>query len=312
VASPKQKHHYQTHLPVLLEATLKCLQPQVGDSYLDLTAGYGGHASAVIAATAAAEKAVLVDRDPEAVAALKKRFAIQVRIIQKSFAEATQLLLAEGKLYDMVLMDLGVSSPQLNKVERGFSLRQAARLDMRMDQTQKLTAYEVVNSYAQKALAQVIALYGEERQANAIAQAIVRHRPVLSTRDLARIVASVIRRKSKIHPATRSFQAIRIEVNDELGQLKSALPRALQLLAPGGRIAVISFHSLEDRIVKEVLFEAGYSGYEATIKLLNKKPMLGRIIEPTNPHARSAILRAAVKNKNKHTPKGGAYVNRHT
>ena len=293
---PKQSP--QVHIPVLLDEALHYLDPQSGESYLDLTAGYGGHAAAVLNRTGGS--ATLVDRDQEAVKALKKRFGNQAQIVNSDFAVASQELVRNGKKYDLVLADLGVSSPHLDDASRGFSLANDGPLDMRMDSTQELSAQSIVNHWSEDQLTALLKDYGQEPKARAIAQAIVRRRPIDSTKQLAAIVSRFWPGHSKVHPATRTFQALRIAVNDELGQLEHALPLWLELLKPGGRLAVISFHSLEDRIVKQFLADNSGNTYDAQLKLLTKKPVTAGPTETvSNPRARSAKLRAAAKIKTK-------------
>jgi 16S rRNA (cytosine1402-N4)-methyltransferase len=291
----------QLHLPVLLSETLEVLAPKAAESYRDLTAGYGGHAREVLARTGAPEKAVLVDRDKNAIRELKNQCGLaNAELVQKDFLTAVRNLHASGSKFDLILMDLGVSSAQLDEAVRGFSFRHDAALDMRMDESQKRTAADVVNKTPEKELARILVRYGEEgvKTARKIAHQICLNRPVTSTGQLAKIVAEVSPRRGKTHPATRTFQAIRIETNDELGQLQAALPLAVELLNPGGRLAVISFHSLEDRIVKEYFKEENDAGYEAKIHLVNKKPIVaGKNELVYNPRARSAKLRAVAKQK---------------
>ncbi|HKU18232.1 MAG TPA: 16S rRNA (cytosine(1402)-N(4))-methyltransferase RsmH [Candidatus Saccharimonadales bacterium] len=286
------------HIPVLLQAVLKYLNPKEGDSYLDLTGGYGGHASEILGITKHPTGTVLVDRDPNAVKSLRERFATSgVEIIQKDFLSASQKLAARGSQFDLILADLGVSSPHLNQASRGFSIQQDGPLDMRMDTTQELTAEKVVNTYSAEELTKILQTYGEEPKARQISTLIVRERPIQTTQQLATIAAKAWPGHSKVHPATRTFQAIRVAVNNELGLLEAALPIWIeQLLAPGGRIVVISFHSLEDRLVKQAFSEAGGERYDATLSILTKHPVSGSEQEIVfNPRARSAKLRAAVK-----------------
>lgn len=286
------------HQPVLLQAVLDYLAPKPGDRLLDLTAGYGGHAAAILDLIGSSGKAVLIDRDEEAVATLQRRLGAdkRVAITHQSFGEAASELTANGQQFDMVLIDLGVSSPQLDQAERGFSFRQSAELDMRMDRRQALTASEVVNDWNEAELASIIRQYGEEPYAKRIAAAVVAARPITSTTELSGIIGQTIRRKGKINPATRTFQAIRMAVNDELGQLETALDHLDELLSPGGRVAIISFHSLEDRLVKN-FFKEFSKGYEAKFELLTKKPVQGSTEDEFNPRARSAKMRAAAKIK---------------
>lgn len=284
---------------MLLQPVLHYLDPQKGESYLDLTAGYGGHAGAVLERTGALDQAVLVDRDANAVETLRRFERQGARLIQRDFLSASRALVAEGKQFDIILADLGVSSPHLDNASRGFAFGQDGPLDMRMDQTQTLDAYTVVNTYGADDLQRIIREYGEEPRAKRIAQAIVEARPVESTARLADIIRTTVPKGGKIHPATRTFQALRIAVNDELELLRQAMPVWFQLLKPGGRLAVISFHSLEDRIVKQALAERAGNRYDAELELLNKSPVTaGRDELVFNPRARSAKLRAAAKIKN--------------
>ncbi len=288
------------HYPVLLEETLAALDPKEGESYLDLTAGYGGHASAVLDRTLQKPHFTLVDRDQNAGIYLEQKFGKDVEIIQKDFLAASQELVAKGRHYDLILADLGVSSPHLDNASRGFSLKTDGPLDMRMDETQGLTAAYIVNNYDEAELVRILRTYGEEPRAKKIASLIVEHRPITTTHALANIVAHAWPGYSKVHPATRTFQAIRIAVNDELELLEKSLPIWVNLLAPGGRIAVISFHSLEDRIVKRFFNENAGNRYDAILRLLNKQPVTAGHDELVfNPRARSAKLRAAVKIKTK-------------
>jgi 16S rRNA (cytosine1402-N4)-methyltransferase len=285
------------HIPVLLEPVLQYLDPKEGESYLDLTAGYGGHARAVLEQTHAAQLATLVDRDSNAVAALEPYANAGARIIHSDFLAASTELVATGRRFDLILADLGVSSPHLDQAERGFAFGQDGPLDMRMDQNQTTSADTVVNTYSQDDLKRIIKSYGEEPRAATIANAIVAARPLHSTQALADVVRSVMPWKgSKTHPATKTFQAIRIAVNDELELLTASLPLWFRLLAPGGRIAVISFHSLEDRLVKQAFKEVAGERYDAELQLLTKRPVVADNTELVfNPRARSAKLRVAVK-----------------
>jgi 16S rRNA (cytosine1402-N4)-methyltransferase len=285
------------HFPVLLDDVLKYLDPKEGDSYLDLTAGYGGHASKILERTLRKPHFTLVDRDQNAIAHLRQEFAdAHEHIVHTDFFSASRRLLAEGKQYDLILADLGVSSPHLDNASRGFSLKTEGPLDMRMDERQSLTAEEIVNNYDEAELARILREYGEEPRANKIARLIVEHRPISGTNQLAALVAHAWPGHSKVHPATRTFQALRIAVNDELELLRQSLPMWIDLLAPGGRIAVISFHSLEDRLVKQAFAEASGNRYDAVLTLLTKQPVTAGADEIVfNPRSRSAKLRAAVK-----------------
>lgn len=288
------------HIPVLLKPVLSYLKPQPGETYLDLTAGYGGHASEVLALTGNPQGITLVDRDPNAVKVLTEKFARHgSTIIDKDFYSASRELQAAGETFDMILADLGLSSPHLDQAGRGFAINAEGPLDMRMDQRQTLTAADVVNSYPPDKLADILSRYGEEPKARAVANAIVTSRKqgkIQTTTELAHIVAKVWPGHSKVHPATRTFQAIRIAVNDELQLVERSLPLWIDLLKPNGRLAVISFHSLEDRLVKQAFGEAGGDRYDAAVTILTKRPVTAATDElETNPRARSAKLRAVVK-----------------
>ena len=288
----------QLHKPVLLDKVVELLAPQPGQTYLDLTAGYGGHASVVAEVLGGFDTVTLVDRDENAISELRKFEAEGAKLVHDDFASFAETAVAAGQTYDMVLVDFGVSSPQLDRAERGFSFANPGPLDMRMDPRQERSARSLVNNMSEKELARVIATYGEERPASAakIAKAIVRSRPLNTTEDLAKAVLSTHRGpRAKVHPATRTFQALRIALNDELGQIARLLGTLTKLVKPGGRVAFISFHSLEDRLVKQFLAEQSSAGYEAEFTLLTKKPILGKTDDVHNPRARSAILRAAVK-----------------
>lgn len=292
-------HQTIQHIPVLANEVVQYLNPKKGESYLDVTAGYGGHAQLVLERTLNYQQSVLVDRDSQAIASLQSRFKNKdVQIIHADYLDATWDLVRAGRQFDMIMADLGVSSVQLDMAERGFSFKESGPLDMRMDKRQKITAEEVVNTYSQADLVRILRNYGEEPKAHKIAQAIVENRPFSTTDELAQKVASVYRTHQKVHPATRTFQALRIAVNQELEMLEQALPLWFELLNPEGRLVVISFHSLEDRIVKQAFNAKGGFRYDSTIKILTKKPISGTKDEIVlNPRARSAKLRAAVKIK---------------
>ncbi|MCA9332928.1 16S rRNA (cytosine(1402)-N(4))-methyltransferase RsmH [Candidatus Saccharibacteria bacterium] len=294
------KNNQQIHKPVLIEEVLHYLNPKNGDSYLDLTAGYGGHASRILEQTKALEKAILVDRDQTAVKYLNTKLKGVDRIVNSDFFSISDQLKKSGSKFDMILADLGVSSLHLDSASRGFSIMQDGPLDMRMDQTQLLTAQVVVNEYSEEQLIHILRTFGEEPNAKKIAKTIINNRPIDSTLKLAKVVANVtkssIKGRSRIHPATLTFQAIRMEVNDEIHLLKESLPIWFDLLAADGRIVVISFHSLEDRVVKQVLNEYSGERYDATLKIQTRKPVVCSPEELViNPRARSAKLRAAVK-----------------
>jgi 16S rRNA (cytosine1402-N4)-methyltransferase len=298
---PKQKKSPSVHTPVLLKEVLECLNPQPDESYLDLTAGYGGHAAAINNQTKSPEKAVLVDRDQAAIAALRKAFgSSKARIIHSDYLGASQALKGEDAQFDMILADLGASSLHFDSADRGFAFSNPGPLDMRMDQSQTLTAGIILNTWKEAKIAQVLYEYGQEPKSRAIARRIVASRPLTTTDQLADIVSRQYHGYKRTHPATRTFQALRIAVNDELAQLADSLPLWTALLAPGGRLAVISFHSLEDAIVKKYFAEVAANTYDAELQAITKKPLFAQIDEiDSNPRARSAKLRAVAKIKTK-------------
>lgn len=294
----KAEAHQLDHEPVLLQQVLSFLSPKPNETYLDLTAGYGGHAEAVRFMTDNAP-AVLVDRDNMAVTYLQKRFVDKnVTIMQSDFLSASQKLAEQGNKYDLILADIGVSSPHLNIASRGFAIKYDGPLDMRMDQSQSLTAETIVNSYSEDDLIRILKQYGEEPRARSIAKAIIAARPIHTTSQLADIVAKQFRGYHKVHPATRTFQGLRIAVNDELMQLEKAIPIWVSLLKPGGRLGIISFHSLEDRIVKKAFAERSGDRFDAELSVLTKRPETADKNELVfNPRSRSAKLRVAAKIK---------------
>jgi 16S rRNA (cytosine1402-N4)-methyltransferase len=291
-----QNKHKNIHTPVLLDEVLHYLDPKAGDSYLDLTAGYGGHAAAVLQLTKAPSKATLVDRDIFAIEHVRHTFGSDVTYLHQDFLTASQQLHAEQGQFDCILADLGVSSPHLDNKDRGFSIQQDGPLDMRMDQRQPVSAETIVNEYDESELSRILKVYGEEPKAKKIARLIVEHRPIHTTSQLTELARKAWPGHSRVHPATRTFQALRIAVNSELEQIEQAIPLWVDMLAPGGRLAIISFHSLEDRIVKQQLTHMGGDRYDAQLRLLTKKPVsAGESESFSNPRARSAKLRAAVK-----------------
>jgi len=288
----------ELHQPVLLSEVLEVLAPQPGESYMDLTAGYAGHASKILDVTQNYKDSVLVDRDENAIRVLRARYENRPLRTQKAdFYSAVLQEIECGNAFDMILMDFGVSSPQLDRAERGFSFSKAGPLDMRMDQGQDLSASMIVNKWRESEIVDILEKYGEEKPgfAKMIARAIVHGRPWKSTKELGEMLARY-GRVGKVHPATRTFQAIRIAVNDELGQIEKVLPLLPKVLKPGGRVAMITFHSLEDRLVKDWMREASGYGEESQIRVLTKKPITAESEELfINPRARSAKLRAAIK-----------------
>ena len=279
------------HIPVLSEQVMEGLQVKAGGRYLDATVGGAGHSEMILKAAPEVEL-VALDQDLQALAAAKERLARfegRVAFHHTNFAQFNPA----GLTFDGILADIGVSSTQLDQSQRGFSFRQEAPLDMRMDSTQELTAQEIVNHWDEKTIADTIYEYGEERLSRRIARRIVEKRPFSTTTELAGAVAGAYPAKARhgrIHPATRTFQALRIAVNEELSVLEKFLAAAPNWLNPGGRLAIISFHSLEDRIVKYA-----FRGDER-LQIVTKKPLVASREEVReNKRSRSAKLRVAEK-----------------
>lgn len=282
------------HVPVLAEPAIAGLEIVAGGLYLDCTVGGGGH-SALILRGAENVKLVGIDRDGMAIAAASetlKDYADQVTFWRGNFCEYKP---SSDLLFDGILADLGVSSTQFDVAERGFSFREAGDLDMRMDDRQTLTAAQIVNYYAEKELADIFYTLGEERLSRRIARQIVEKRPFHTTLELANAIAACVPasyRHGRIHPATRTFQALRIAVNRELESLEKWLAIAPNWLKPNGKIAVITFHSLEDRMVKHTFRE------DERLQVLTKKVIIGSDAEiKANPRARSAKLRIAQRHE---------------
>ena len=287
------------HAPVLLNEVLATMGPKPGESYLDLTAGYGGHAKSILDVTLNYKDSVLVDRDEFAVENLQDKFkGRDIAIMNTDFYGAVLQLIECGKTFDLILADFGVSSPQLDNDERGFSYKNDGPLDMRMDRREVLTAAKVVNHYSERDLADIFVKYGEEKSGRAkmLAREIVTHRPIDTTKQLADLILSKSK-YSHTHPAARVFQAIRIVVNDELTEIEKTLPLLPKLLKPKGRVSIITFHSLEDRLVKDYFKEAMSHGEESELTNITKKPIVAGPDELViNPRARSAKLRVATRN----------------
>lgn len=301
------------HAPVLLGEALEALAVRAAGRYLDATLGRGGHAAAILERLGEAGRLLAVDRDPEAIRAGQQRFCgdQRVSIAKGNFAELGRIASEAGfdAGFDGILLDLGVSSPQLDDPARGFSFLRDGRLDMRMDPEHGASAAEWLADVPERELAWVLSRYGEERHARRIARALARARdeaPITTTGRLAELIAAAVpKREPGKHPATRSFQAIRIFVNDELGALDAALEQSLGLLAPGGRLCVISFHSLEDRRVKRFIrrhAEVAEPWRGLPEIPAHARPLLrpvGKAVRAAadevaaNPRARSAVLRAA-------------------
>ncbi|TML85636.1 MAG: 16S rRNA (cytosine(1402)-N(4))-methyltransferase RsmH [Actinobacteria bacterium] len=305
------------HVPVLAEVVRESLAVQPGETVIDATFGAGGHSALLAADLRGKGKLIAIDRDPS-VRPYFERFqrhaGVQARFLRGQFDIVLEQLASNGVRADAVLLDLGVSSMQLDRPERGFSYATDAPLDMRMDPSANRSAADLVNEADEKELTTIFRRYGEERYARQIARAIVRRRreqPFERTGDLVETIRAAIPAPARFgdgHPAKRVFQALRIAVNEELGALESALPAAFELLRPGGRLAVISFHSLEDRIVKRFLrerergctcppdFPVCICGHEPELRAIQRRPVKPSAAEvAANPRAGSARLRAAIK-----------------
>lgn len=307
------------HVAVLLQEAVVALAPRPGGRYLDGTFGGGGHTAALLEASAPTGRVLALDADPAAIArgaVLRQRFGDRLILRQENFRDLAAVAREAGFApLDGVLLDLGLSSWQLSEAARGFSFQTEGPLDMRFDPRGATTAADLVNSASEADLTALLARYGEERYARRIARAIVRARaeaPLTTTTRLAQVVAAAVPRapgsRERLHPATRTFQALRIAVNQELAALEAALAGALTVLTPGGRLAVIAFHSLEDRIVKEFTRREATDclcpprlpvcvcGHRATLRLVTRKGLRPSAAEvAANPRSRSAILRVAEK-----------------
>ncbi len=312
MVTPKTGNNPSPHISVLYQEVLEALQIKAGGLYADLTLGAGGHAKGILDASSPDGKLIGLDVDPQALAIARKvlnNFGERANIIQASYLTLEdQLEYLSWKKLDGITLDLGASSMQFDTAKRGFSFSHDGPLDMRFDPRNDLTAEMIVNNWGKQQIADILFQYGEERRSRKIADEIIANRPITSTKQLAELIKSVIGdQKSKIHPATRSFQALRIAVNDELESVKQILHTSIKCLAPGGRLAVISFHSLEDRIVKNIFRDASKPVRDSAdpmnriirepiVKLITKKPIV-----PTeknikeNPRARSAKLRVVEK-----------------
>ncbi len=305
------------HVPVLADEVLDALAPRPGDTIVDCTFGAGGHSELLVGRLRGEGKLIAIDRDPTVAPyfeRLRRSTSAKVRLLHGGFAQVLEQLGGNGVRADAILMDLGVSSMQIDRPERGFSYASDAPLDMRMDTSAELTAADVINETGEFELADIFRRYGEERYARQITRAIVRRRkqqPFERTGDLVDVIKQAIPAPARFgegHPAKRVFQALRIEVNDELGELERALPAALEMLRPHGRLAVISFHSLEDRLVKRFLRD-GEHGCScppdfpvcACGATPNLRPIPRRASRPSaaegarNPRSASARMRVAVK-----------------
>ena len=301
------------HRPVLYKEIIHALQPHTGGRYVDGTLGAGGHARGIMEASAPDGQLLGLDVDPQALAIARRNLAPYEGRIHLAQASYTSLSTQLGRLgwdaVDGIVLDLGASSMQFDTPERGFSFLQDAPLDMRFGPHSPRTAADLVNKYSERELADLIYQYGEEQGSRKIARAIVKARPIHTTRELVAVIESVSpRRGDRVHPATRTFQALRIAVNEELASIKEVLPQGVAALKPEGRLAVIAFHSLEDRIVKDFFREQSKDRvnppyeriYEeerkATLKEVNRKPIVPSDEETqNNPRARSAKLRIAEK-----------------
>ena len=300
-----------THIPVLLKETIEAMAVQPGGRYIDCTLGGGGHAAAILDHSSPGGQLLGIDADPEAIKISKARlqaYSSSTLLINENFVNLQAICIK----YDFlpvhgILFDLGLSSLQLNGNGRGFSFQHEAPLDMRLSPGQEVTAADIVNTYPESKLAHFIETYGEESYSHTIAHRIVNERPIKTTLQLAQIIELAIgSRRGRIHPATRTFQALRIAVNHELQHLQAALIQAVNLLGFEGRLVVISYHSLEDRIVKQFMQQESKDcicppgtptcicGHTACLKLINKKVITPSLAEvQLNPRSRSAKLRAA-------------------
>jgi len=303
------------HIPVLLQETIDCMKPKPNQNFVDVTVGFGGHSEKILDLISPGGILIGVDRDEQALKETTRRLEKAGDRFRPFHGNFTEIREAVGTLkIDGIVADLGVSSFQLDEAERGFSFSKTAILDMRMDTSQKKTAADVINGYSQKELANAIVRYSDERFAGRIAKNIVEERvkePITTTTHLAAIIEKSIPRRfwpKHIHPATRTFQAIRMEVNQELESLEDFLPEALGVLNSGGRLAVISFHGLEDEITRDFFrkeanpcvcppnFPTCVCGKKPTLKIITKKPVTASEEElKRNPRARSARLRVAEK-----------------
>lgn len=301
----------EAHITVLLDEAVAGLRIKPEGAYVDATFGRGGHSRAILARLGESGRLLALDRDPEAVAAARDWHDARFAIAHAPFSRLAEAAHEQGFDWaDGILFDLGVSSPQIDTPERGFSFRHQAPLDMRMDTAHGISAADWLNEAPEDEIARVVRDYGEERFAKSVARAIVTARavePIATTRQLAQIVAGAVRTRERGQdPATRTFQAVRIHINRELEELAEALPRAVDMLRPGGRLAVISFHSLEDRMVKRFMRDEAKGGeLPPEIPVLaedvpaGRLRLVGRAIRPSaaevarNPRARSAVLRIA-------------------
>lgn len=301
------------HQPVLYHEIIHALRPQSPGRYVDATVGAGGHAWGILEASAPDGQLLALDKDPQALAIASQRLSVyhpRVILVHASYTQLREELIRIGwQQVNGIVFDLGVSSMQLDQAERGFSFLADGLLDMRFDPTAGRSAADLVNCLSEDELTDLIWRYGEERHARRIAREICRSRPLETTRQLAQAAERAVGgRKERIHPATRTFQALRIAVNDELRGLEQVLPDAVDVLASGGRLAVISFHSLEDRIIKQFFRRESRDcicppeqpvctcNHHATLREITRKPILPSMEEiATNPRARSAKLRVAEK-----------------
>lgn len=300
------------HIAVLYSEIITALQPRASGQYVDGTLGAGGHAAGILQASAPDGQLLGLDLDPQALAIARQRlapFGGRAHLAQASYIEMAAQASALGwQAVDGILLDLGVSSMQINTPARGFSFLEDGPLDMRFGPQATRSAADLVNTLEENELADILFRYGEERQARKIARLMVQNRPLTSTRQLADLLLKVFGHRERIHPATRSFQALRIAVNGELEAVEQVLPLAAGLLRRGGRLAVISFHSLEDRLVKDYFRRESRDclcpprqpvctcGHQASLRELNHKPLSAGAAEiQTNTRARSAKLRVVEK-----------------
>jgi 16S rRNA (cytosine1402-N4)-methyltransferase len=300
------------HVPVLLEEALDGLQVKAGGRYIDCTLGAGGHARVILEKSAPDGRLLGIDLDAQAIEVARRRLAPyegRITLVHDNFSRLKEIASEHGFIpANGVLLDLGISSLQLHQEARGFSFQKEGPLDMRFDLDGEVTANHLVNELRETDLADILASYGEEPRAKGIARAIVKNRPLKTTLELANLVVRTVGRRRKLHPATKTFQALRIAVNEELRALSEVLPQILDILTSGGRMAIIAFHSLEDRLVKQFMAQESRDcicppqvptcicHHRRILQILTKKPIRPSSAEiRENPRCRSAKLRMAVR-----------------
>lgn len=307
--------NHEVHIPVLYHEVLALMQPQANGCFLDGTLGAGGHTAGILDASAPNGRVLAFDRDPDAIAYARQRLASygeRVTYVNASYAEMASQAPEKGfSQFDGILLDLGLSSRQLDDGQRGFSFMRDGPLDMRFDPTQGPTAADLINQWDEAALADIFWRYGEEKLSRRYARLITANRPIHTTGQLAGLIAGQVQRRGRLHPATKIFQALRIATNQELEAVERGIPMAVELLKPGGRLAVISFHSLEDRFVKQLFRRLSQDcvcppeqpicvcDAQAVVRRVTRKAVQASEVEISeNPRSRSARLRVAEKTFN--------------